>query len=215
VGLRPRPHSGSLSSCRLPREKGGKGGEWCFPPLWDSGSGSGGGEGRKKGWGIQALLFFHCEHCVRLQCYGCDCLVMDTAGQDEFSAMREQYMRTGDGYLIVYSVTDRRSFVNVKNFYTQVLRVKDRQVWFQMLRRSLPFVRLPAMVVPGGLMFYCWCLFFFSFLFRHKSLSSLGRSSWNFDVCSVLWSRSQNSGASHKKISGPKMCKIWHNLRQL
>jgi len=56
------------------------------------------------------------------------CLVLDTAGQDEFSAMREQYMRTGDGYLMVYSVTDRRSFVNVKNFYTQVLRVKDRQV---------------------------------------------------------------------------------------
>jgi len=56
--------------------------------------------------------------------------VLDTAGQDEFSAMREQYMRTGDGYLIVYSVTDRRSFVNVKNFYTQVLRVKDRQVIF-------------------------------------------------------------------------------------
>ena len=59
------------------------------------------------------------------------CLVLDTAGQDEFSAMREQYMRTGDGYLIVYSVTDRRSFVNVKNFYTQVLRVKDRQVVFK------------------------------------------------------------------------------------
>jgi len=32
------------------------------------------------------------------------CLVLDTAGQDEFSAMREQYMRTGDGFLIVYSV---------------------------------------------------------------------------------------------------------------
>ena len=44
--------------------------------------------------------------------------------------MREQYMRTGDGFLIVYSVTDRRSFINVKNFYTQVLRVKDRQVLF-------------------------------------------------------------------------------------
>lgn len=59
------------------------------------------------------------------------CSVLDTAGQDEFSAMREQYMRTGDGYLIVYSVTDRRSFVNVKNFYTQVLRVKDRRVIFK------------------------------------------------------------------------------------
>jgi len=52
--------------------------------------------------------------------------VLDTAGQEEFSAMREQYMRTGDGYLLVYSVIDRRSFENVKNFYTQVLRVKDR-----------------------------------------------------------------------------------------
>ena len=64
----------------------------------------------------------HCNSAMFL------CSVLDTAGQDEFSAMREQYMRTGDGYLIVYSVTDRRSFVNVKNFYTQVLRVKDRQV---------------------------------------------------------------------------------------
>lgn len=59
--------------------------------------------------------------------------VLDTAGQDEFSAMREQYMRTGDGYLIVYSVTDRRSFVNVKNFYTQVLRVKDREAYPMLL----------------------------------------------------------------------------------
>jgi len=66
----------------------------------------------------------------------CACSVLDTAGQDEFSAMREQYMRTGDGYLIVFSVTDRRSFVNVKNFYTQVLRVKDRQV----LRNCVKFL---------------------------------------------------------------------------
>lgn len=34
-------------------------------------------------------------------------LVLDTAGQEEFGAMREQYMRTGEGFLLVFSVTDR------------------------------------------------------------------------------------------------------------
>lgn len=33
--------------------------------------------------------------------------VLDTAGQEEFSTMREQYLRTGEGFLLVYSVTDR------------------------------------------------------------------------------------------------------------
>ena len=52
--------------------------------------------------------------------------VLDTAGQEEFSAMREQYMRKGDGFLMVYSVTDLHSYENVKHFYTQILRVKDK-----------------------------------------------------------------------------------------
>ncbi|XP_030831750.1 ras-related protein M-Ras [Strongylocentrotus purpuratus] len=52
--------------------------------------------------------------------------VLDTAGQEEFSAMREQYMRTGDGFLLVYSVTDRASYENMKAFHTQILRVKDK-----------------------------------------------------------------------------------------
>ncbi|TRY91992.1 hypothetical protein DNTS_013796 [Danionella cerebrum] len=52
--------------------------------------------------------------------------VLDTAGQEEFSAMREQYMRTGDGFLIVFSVTDRASFEHVDRFHQLILRVKDR-----------------------------------------------------------------------------------------
>lgn len=53
-------------------------------------------------------------------------LVLDTAGQEEFSAMREQYMRKGDGFLLVYSVTDKQSYQNIPHFHTQILRVKDR-----------------------------------------------------------------------------------------
>ncbi|XP_035662216.1 ras-related protein R-Ras2-like [Branchiostoma floridae] len=52
--------------------------------------------------------------------------ILDTAGQEEFSAMREQYMRTGEGFVLVFSVTDRGSFDEVYKFHRQILRVKDR-----------------------------------------------------------------------------------------
>ena len=58
----------------------------------------------------------------------CASAVLDTAGQEEFSAMREQYMRKGDGFMLVYSVTDTQSYENIHNFHTQILRVKDRCV---------------------------------------------------------------------------------------
>ena len=32
--------------------------------------------------------------------------ILDTAGQDEFSAMREQYMRSGEGFLLVFSLRE-------------------------------------------------------------------------------------------------------------
>ncbi|XP_015762605.1 PREDICTED: ras-like protein RAS2 [Acropora digitifera] len=53
--------------------------------------------------------------------------ILDTAGQEEFSAMREQYMRNGEGFLLVFSVTDRASFQEIQTtFHPQILRVKDR-----------------------------------------------------------------------------------------
>lgn len=52
--------------------------------------------------------------------------VLDTAGQEEYSAMREQYMRTGEGFLCVYSITSRNSFEEITTFHQQILRVKDK-----------------------------------------------------------------------------------------
>eukprot|EP00033_Pygsuia_biforma_P000184 GCRY01000233.1.p1 GENE.GCRY01000233.1~~GCRY01000233.1.p1 ORF type:complete len:187 (+),score=37.98 GCRY01000233.1:279-839(+) len=51
--------------------------------------------------------------------------ILDTAGQEEYSAMRDQYMRTGEGFLCVYSITSRSSFDEVSSFREQILRVKD------------------------------------------------------------------------------------------
>ncbi|XP_045352348.1 ras-related protein R-Ras2-like [Leopardus geoffroyi] len=52
--------------------------------------------------------------------------ILDTAGQEEFGALREQYMRAGEGLLLVFSVTDRGSFEEICKFQRQILRVKDR-----------------------------------------------------------------------------------------
>ena len=46
--------------------------------------------------------------------------VLDTAGQEEFSAMREQYMRSGEGFLLVFSLTDRNSYEEIYKFHKQV-----------------------------------------------------------------------------------------------
>ncbi|KAH3757902.1 small G-protein Ras2 [Pelomyxa schiedti] len=51
--------------------------------------------------------------------------IMDTAGQEEYSAMRDQYMRYGDGFLIVFALTTRSSFLDVQRLHQHVIEVKD------------------------------------------------------------------------------------------
>jgi GTPase KRas protein len=40
--------------------------------------------------------------------------------------MREQYMRSGEGFLLVYSITARDSYEEIATFHQQILRVKDK-----------------------------------------------------------------------------------------
>jgi len=51
--------------------------------------------------------------------------ILDTAGQEEYSAMRDQYMRTGEGFLCVFAVNNLRSFEDIKQYREQIKRVKD------------------------------------------------------------------------------------------
>nr|WEL12725.1 GTPase KRas 1 [Halisarca dujardinii]WEL12757.1 Ras GTPase [Halisarca dujardinii] len=51
--------------------------------------------------------------------------ILDTAGQEEYSAMRDQYMRTGEGFLCVFAVDNKKSFEDVETYRGQILRVKD------------------------------------------------------------------------------------------
>ena len=51
--------------------------------------------------------------------------ILDTAGQEEFKAMRDPYMRARQGFLIVYSILSQSSFEEIVEFRDQILRVKD------------------------------------------------------------------------------------------
>ena len=42
--------------------------------------------------------------------------ILDTAGQEEYSAMRDQYMRTGEGFLIVFAVNNAKSFEDISAY---------------------------------------------------------------------------------------------------
>ncbi|GAB1605129.1 GTP-binding protein Rit1-like [Argonauta hians] len=53
--------------------------------------------------------------------------ILDTAGQPEFTAMREQYMRKGEGFIICYSITDRRSFEEAITYKKLIDRVRNRE----------------------------------------------------------------------------------------
>ncbi|XP_017775224.1 PREDICTED: GTP-binding protein Rit2 [Nicrophorus vespilloides] len=50
--------------------------------------------------------------------------ILDTAGQVEFTAMRDQYMRCGEGFLICYSVTDRHSFQEALEYRKLIQKVR-------------------------------------------------------------------------------------------
>ncbi|PGH18008.1 hypothetical protein AJ80_04629 [Polytolypa hystricis UAMH7299] len=51
--------------------------------------------------------------------------VLDTAGQEEYIALRDQWIRDGEGFVLVYSITSRSSFARIHKFHQQIQLVKE------------------------------------------------------------------------------------------
>ncbi|RDW60921.1 putative RAS-2 protein [Coleophoma crateriformis] len=51
--------------------------------------------------------------------------VLDTAGQEEYTALRDQWIRDGEGFVLVYSISSRSSFSRIQRFHNQIQRVKE------------------------------------------------------------------------------------------
>lgn len=50
--------------------------------------------------------------------------ILDTAGQEDYPAVRDGYLKHGDGFLLVFDLTNRETFESIKNHRENVLRVK-------------------------------------------------------------------------------------------
>eukprot|EP01135_Chromosphaera_perkinsii_P008508 Nk52_evm1s1374 gene=Nk52_evmTU1s1374 len=51
--------------------------------------------------------------------------ILDTAGTEQFTAMRDLYMKNGQGFVLVYSITQKSTFNDLGDLIDQILRVKD------------------------------------------------------------------------------------------
>ena len=52
-----------------------------------------------------------------------NCLVYDTCGQERYNAINESYFKKADAALLVYDITERKSFDIVKNYYC--IKIKE------------------------------------------------------------------------------------------
>lgn len=51
--------------------------------------------------------------------------ILDTAGTDQFVAMRDLYMKTGQGFLLVFSITSPSSLEEIAGLREEIIRIKD------------------------------------------------------------------------------------------
>lgn len=59
------------------------------------------------------LMIAYFKYFVYIDGETCLLDILDTAGQEEYSAMRDQYMRTGEGFLLVFAVNSPKSFEDI------------------------------------------------------------------------------------------------------
>ena len=78
--------------------------------------------------------------------------ILDTAGQEEYSSLRDQYTRTGDCFLIIYSVTDEVSFKQASALYDFLKRVKstDRISAVRVFKVSIDVKRRTDLLLFNG-----------------------------------------------------------------
>ncbi|XP_067091267.1 uncharacterized protein [Osmerus mordax] len=69
--------------------------------------------------------------------------ILDTAGTEQFTAMRDLYMKNGQGFALVYSITAQSTFNDLQDLREQILRVKDTE---DVSRPTQPSTDHPLMI---------------------------------------------------------------------
>ena len=68
----------------------------------------------------------HLTHVVEHRGNMCVCLLVDTAGSDDFPAMRKLSVTKGNAFIVVYAVDSRKSYERAKKFISEIKEVKEQ-----------------------------------------------------------------------------------------
>ena len=60
--------------------------------------------------------------------------------QEQFTAMRDLYMKNGQGFILVYSITAQSTFNDLTDLREQILRVKDAN---EVRMYTVPYLQQP------------------------------------------------------------------------
>ena len=55
--------------------------------------------------------------------------ILDTAGQDEYSQLQDQWIREGKGLMLVYAIDNEASFQAMQKFKDKIDRVKKNEIY--------------------------------------------------------------------------------------
>ncbi|KAJ3056717.1 hypothetical protein HK097_004870 [Rhizophlyctis rosea] len=69
----------------------------------------------------------------------CTVNIIDTAGQHEYTALRDQHLKDGKGFLLVFALNDKTTFEEVKQLREQIVKLKDT--------KRVPLVDLPENLI--------------------------------------------------------------------
>ncbi len=62
---------------------------------------------------------------VKIDGESCIIEVLELWGQEEYTALRDQFIRDGDGFVLVYSVKSRPSFTRITKFHLHTRMIKE------------------------------------------------------------------------------------------
>ncbi|KAI7831128.1 ras related protein 1b [Gamsiella multidivaricata] len=62
---------------------------------------------------------------VEVDGHQCMLEILDTAGTEQFTAMRDLYMKNGQGFILVFSIIAAQTFDELHELHRQIQRVKD------------------------------------------------------------------------------------------